>query len=97
MKAYAIYRVTTGEFRTTFYAFLPPESTVYEHQLMLQLFYSKQGAQDIINILAQLPEKDYDRDQFNRVIKPTRIERCKEEYEIVEIEVDENDRSIRLS
>ena len=90
MKRYAIYRITTGEFRTKVVGYvtgddgdwLSPTIPIREPELYL----TKRQAQDLINVLVQLPETNYERDHFGNVIKPTKIERCKEEYEIVEVE-----------
>ena len=95
MKRYAIYRITTGEFRTSITSYIEREDRndyMYPGSIPIRsvsLYNTKREAQDLINILVQLPENGYARDAYGQVIQPTKIERCKEEYEIIEIEVNE--------
>lgn len=89
---YAIYRITTGEFRTEIVGYSDPIKTNnpdgMTHQTPIKrpkLFSSKREAQDIINILAQLPDTEWPRDENYNIIKPVNPQRCKEEYEIIEV------------
>lgn len=92
MKRYAIYRITTGEFRTKIVGYVTgDDGDIYSPTIPIrepEFFQSKRHAQDILNIMAQLPDDGWPRDSNGNIIKPTIPQRCKEEYEIVEFDDD---------
>ena len=74
--AYAILRITTGEIYTVW----PYNKMGY--------YPTKQHAQDVINILAQLDDKVYSEDiknNFGYGLIIDRYKRSKAEYEIIEV------------
>lgn len=91
---YAIYRITTGEFRSRVVGYA--EDSREENGRWIpglpirepEFFQSRRHAQDVLNIMAQLPDDGWPRDSYGNIIKPTIPQRCKEEYEIVEFDDD---------
>lgn len=75
--AYAILRITTGEIYSRW------QGNPYWEQTIL--YTTKQEAQDVLNILAQLEDKEYDNKGYRGFIRVNRYKRSKAEYEIIEV------------
>ena len=77
--AYAILRITTGEIYSRW------QGNPYWEQTIL--YNTKQEAQDVLNILAQLEDKEYDRSEYSLggFILVNKYKRSKAEYEIIEV------------